>query len=173
MFFIFLSIIIFGIIVFFATVIFYRSSDLSSKRGIDRARDSGEGGDTTGEERQDYYVPVLKPDRPVPGLGKNEAVHYIGSCTFFSLETLVDPGQLTFDKAELNMELKGEIVLTSKNILVFDGERLKRIYISSIENYRFFDPYLVIKRKKVKKKKDVIKLEGERARFKYILHALM
>ena len=172
MFFIFLSIIIFGIIVFFATIIFYRSSDLSKKKKIEELKDRQEGGDEE-EEREDYYVPVLKPEREVTGLGKNEAVHYIGLCTFFSLETPLAIEQITLDSEELNPEMEGEIALTSKNILIYDGERLKRIYISSIEKYRFFEAYLIIKRKNVKKKKDVIKLQGERASFKYILHALM
>jgi hypothetical protein len=166
--FIFLSIIIFGIIIFFAAIIFYRSSDLSKKE-IGERKDTGE----DRVESDDFYVPVLKPDRAVTGLGKNESIHYLGSCAFFSLATLVDPDQLTLDEDELKPEMEGEIALTSKNILIFDEQSIKRIYISSIEQYRFFDPYLVIKRRNVKKKKDVIRLENERSSFKYILHALM
>lgn len=168
MFFIFLSIIIFGIIIFFAAIIFYRSSD-RSKKEIGERKDTEE----DRAESDDFYVPVLKPDRAVPGLGKNESIHYLGSCAFFSLETLVDPDQLALDEDELKPAMEGEIALTSKNILIFNEQIKKRIYISSIEQYRFFDPYLVIKRRNVKRKKDVIRLESERSSFKYILHALM
>jgi hypothetical protein len=173
MIFIFLSIVIFGIIIFFATIIFYRTSNLSNKGTIVEKRDADEGGDTAEGETEDYYVPVIKPDRSIPGLGKNEVVHYFGSCELFSLETLLNPDQLTLDKDELSPEIEGEIALTSKNILIFDAQHVKRIYISSIENYHFFDPYLIIKRRNVKRKKDVVKLEEERSSFKYILHALM
>jgi len=167
MFFVFLSIIIFGIVVFFTSVIFYR--------GIGRNGDEQGAKDVVHEpdaKTEDFYIPVLRTERRIPGLGSNEAVHYLGSCAFFSLKSGTDLEQLAFKTEELDPEIEGEVVLTSKNILVFDEEKHKRIYISSIEDYRFVDPYLVIKRKNVKTKKDVLKLEEERVKFKYILHAL-
>jgi hypothetical protein len=167
MFFVFLSLIIFGIIVFFTSIIFYR--------GIDRKGDEQRPKDADHEpedQKENFYIPVLRTEHRIPGLGSNEAVHYLGPCVFFSLKSRTDLEQLAFETQELDPEMKGEVALTSKNILVFKEEDYKRIYISSIEDYRFIDPYLVIKRKNVKTKKDVLKLEEERVKFKYILHAL-
>lgn len=167
MFFVFLSLIIFGIIVFFTSIIFYRGI---GRNGVEHepigpAREED-------KKTEDFFIPVLRTERRIPGLGSNEAVHYLGRCAFFSLKSGTDLEQLAFETEELDTEIEGEVALTSKNILVFDEENHKRIYISSIEDYRFIDPYLVIKRKNVKTKKDVLKIEGERVKFKYILHAL-
>ncbi|MBN2323203.1 MAG: hypothetical protein JXQ30_05675 [Spirochaetes bacterium] len=167
MFFVFLSLIIFGIIVFFTSIIFYRG--VGRKRDDQRPKDSVREPET---EREDFYIPVLRSEHRIPGVGSNEAVHYLGPCVFFSLKSGTDLEQLSFEAQELESEMEGKVALTSKNILVFNEENQKRIYISSIEDYRFMDPYLVIKRKNVKTKKDVLKLEEERVKFKYILHAL-
>ena len=171
MFFLFLSIAIFGIIIFFTVIIFYKSSDLARKRDADR-EESG-GGEDKELEEEDYYIPVLHIDRLIPGMGKGEVIHYLGSCSLFYVETTESPEQIELDDNQLTTVLEGEVALTSKTILIFNDENKKRFYFTSIEDYHFENSYLIIKRRNVKRKKDIIKIVTEPVRFKYILHALI
>ena len=171
MFFFFLAIAIFGIIIFFTVIIFYKSSDLAKKKSTD----SDESGSEEDKELEDenYYIPVLHIDRVIPGMGKAEVIHYLGSCSLFSLETTDSLEQIEVDERQLTTVIDGEVVLTSKTILVFNDENKKKFYFTSIEDYHFENSYLIIKRRNVKRKKDIIKIGTEPVSFKYILHALI
>jgi hypothetical protein len=116
---------------------------------------------------------VLHLDRLIPGMGKGEVIHYLGPCSLFSLETTESPGQVELDENQLTDVLEGEVALTSKTILIFNNENKKKFYFTSIEEYDFSNSYLIIKRRNVKKKKDVVKIAAEPVQFKYILQALI
>ena len=171
MFFFFLSIAIFGIIIFITVIIFYRSSDLAKKSSSDSDKSDRE--ENKELEDEDYYIPVLHIDRLIPGMGKGEVIHYLGSCSLFSLETTDSPEQIEVDENQLTAVIDGEVALTSKTILVFNDENKKKFYFTSIEDYYFENSYLIIKRRNVKRKKDILKIVTEPVSFKYILHALI
>ncbi|MFW6139436.1 MAG: hypothetical protein ACOC7U_09720 [Spirochaetota bacterium] len=118
------------------------------------------------------YIPVVRPDRIIPGLNKGELVHYKGSGVLYSIELLVDPQEINPEEHELSVEVEGEVVITSRGILVYDSKNIKKISTSAIEKFDFRGPYVIIKRKNVKKKKDIVKVPENTAEFKYILHTL-
>ncbi len=170
MFLLFLAIVILSVLIFFTLVIFYRkSSTVNDKIPVM----IGEENQKIDEGKEEDYIPILHVEKIVPGAGRHEPIHYIGSCAFFYIESLSDPKELILGENELIPLFEGDVALTSRNILIYNEQNKKKIYISSIENYHFTNSYLVIKRRNVKKKKDVIKIDTEATRFKYILHALI
>jgi hypothetical protein len=171
MFFFFLSIAIFGIIIFFTVIIFYKSSDRAKKKRSDN--DEGDSEENKESEDEDYYIPVLHIERIIPGMGRGEVIHYLGSCSLFSLETADNPEQIKVDENQLTTVIDGEVALTSKTITIFNDENKKKFYFTSIEHYHFENSYLILKRKNVKRKKDILKIVTEPVSFKYILHALI
>ena len=170
MFLLFLSIVILSVLIFFTLVIFYRRS---SSGNDEIPVLIGDDNKKIVEGKEEDYIPILHVEKIIPGSGRHEPIHYIGSCAFFSVETLSHPKELILDENELIPLFEGDVALTSKNILIYNEQNKKKIYISSIEHYHFTNSYLVIKRKNVKKKKDVIKIITEATKFKYILHALI
>ncbi len=119
------------------------------------------------------FVPVIFKHGKIPGLREHELVHFVGSGALFFIETELNPGEINIDPDELTPVLAGDLVLTSKQIIVFHEETAKKISISSVARHRFIDSFLIIKRKRVKKKTDIIKITRRPVEFSYILHTLL
>ncbi|HEB30945.1 MAG TPA: hypothetical protein ENI15_08745 [Spirochaetes bacterium] len=121
---------------------------------------------------RDAYIPVVHVEREIPGLNKQELVHFIGSGALFNIETLAEPDEIELDKYTLIPEIEGDIVLTTRTLMIFNEKNMKKIVIDSIGKYHFQDDCVIIRRKDVKKKKDVLKLFNKRSEFKYILSVI-
>jgi hypothetical protein len=118
-------------------------------------------------------IPILRPEAAIPGLGKFELVHFLGKA---GLGTLEDQRELQDVQIEGNgpqLELQGEIAITSKHIIVFDAKTSKKIPFGVVEAYRFHGSFLLIKKKNVKTKKTLLKIFGNVGDFQYILGALI
>jgi hypothetical protein len=174
-----------GILLLFSVMIFYR-----------RRRDVPEYGplyfhedDETGESYEDIpltsevehssppedanaYIPVVRPKSSVPGLGKLELVHYIGKGALFSIDSLKDPSQIHIERNKMVPEIEGEVVLSSKSLIIFNSKNSRKIMLASIAKYYFRNSYLIIKRKNAKKKKDVLHIFENPADFRYILRII-
>jgi hypothetical protein len=125
------------------------------------------------EEGQRNYIPILHFDEPIPGLKGRVFVHFDGSGSLFTLETPVKPSDISLKQDELESVLKGRLLLTSRYIVIFNEEIKKKFSIATIEQHHFQRSFMIIKRKNVKVKKDIIKIDGNLMEFQYILHALM
>ena len=123
-------------------------------------------------EDADAYIPVVRPKNSVPGLGKLELVHYIGTGALFSIDSLKDPSQMHIEPNKMVPEIEGEVVLSSKSLIIFNSKTSRKIVLASIGTYYFRDSYLIIKRKTAKKKKDVLRVFGNPADFRYIFRTI-
>lgn len=171
MLFLFILIIIVGSILFFAAVAFYNTQDIRRCKIDNRERYYKQGTDSR-DKGEEGYIPVVNVERPVPGRAPHELIHYMGSGMLFAVETLSDPKEVVVDEKTLTSELEGDIALTSRNILIYNEKNTKKIPISNIEKIHFDDPYVIIKRKRVKKKKDILKILTDPSEFRYILNTL-
>lgn len=143
-----------------------------SMRSVSSSEVSGNDAKERGEDKKGF-VPVILKHGEIPGVRERELVHFIDSGTLFFIESEQGPEEMDIDTDELTMVLEGNLVLTSKQIIVFNKEASKRILISSIAKHRFTGSFLIIKRKRVKKKTDVIKISRRPVEFSYILHTLL
>jgi hypothetical protein len=123
-------------------------------------------------ENRGVFIPVLQVEGEIPGLKGRELIHFDGKGSLYSLESTADLNNLEFTKDDLELVVEGRLLLTSRYIIVYSGAVVKKFTIAAIEDFRFKDTFLVMKRKRVKTKKDVLKVSGNLGDFKYILHAL-
>jgi len=119
------------------------------------------------------YVPVIFKHGKIPGVREHELVHFVGSGTLFFIETELSPDEIETIPDEMTEVVTGNLALTSKQIVVYSKEATKRIQISTIAKHQFKNSFLIIKRKRVKKKTDIIKISRRPVEFSYILHALL
>ncbi len=124
------------------------------------------------------YLPVLDIDVPVKDF-KNEIVHYRGRGKFFQIESEsqvsdIKPEEHLIDESGKISSpiIEGDIYLTGRWIVVV-GKEIKKIPLKSIEDFVFKNGYLILKRKRVKKKKDIFEILNDRANFYYILKVLV
>ena len=118
------------------------------------------------------YIPILQIDEEIPGLKGRELIHFDGAGSLYSLESTADLENLEFSKDDLELVVEGRLLLTSRYIIIYKAAVVKKFTIAAIEDFRFKNSLLVMKRKRVKTKKDVLKVSGKLEDFKYILHAL-
>jgi hypothetical protein len=124
------------------------------------------------------YLPVIKTDEMIPGLSPRDLIHYLGSGSLYTIETSQGPEELVIEELVINEEELtplggGKLLLSSRFLLVYDNSFKKKILLSSIDKYHFKDCYLIFKRKRVKKKLDVLKIDDRSVEFKYILNTLI
>ncbi|MFW6180545.1 MAG: hypothetical protein ACOC8N_02265 [Spirochaetota bacterium] len=108
----------------------------------------------------------------MPELKGNERVHFIAPAALYSVESTAPLEEVDLD-GQLNEELRGEVVLTSGRILLFREGEVKRFNYSLIEHFLFREGYFIMKRKNVKKKKDIMKVFKNPVEFEYILRTLL
>ncbi len=174
-----------GILLLFTVMIFYRRRrdvpeyELSYLHEEDETDASHDDNPQTSEIEHasppgdaDAYIPVVRPKSSVPGLGKLELVHYIGKGALFSIDSLKDPSQIHIEPNKMKPEIEGEVVLSSKSLIIFNSKNSRKIMLVSIGKYYFRNSYLIIKRKNAKKKKDVLHVFGNPADFRYILRTI-
>jgi hypothetical protein len=179
----FLTFIILGVILLFTIVLFSRHK--GSKKSIYNLRQAdwaygsdnsipqqGYKGGSTGGER-DSYLPVIHTKKKIPGLNRHDLVHYLGHGALFNVDTLSDPREIFPERLELKSGLEGALAVTTKYILIFNEKERKKILIDSIGKFAFSNSYLIIQRKKVKKKKDILRVFEKEEEFKYILDTLI
>jgi hypothetical protein len=124
------------------------------------------------KEKTGIFIPILQVEGEIPGLKGRELVHFDGKGSLYSLESTADLKNLDFTQDDLELVVEGRLLLTSRYIIVYSGAVVKKFTIAAIEDFRFKNAFLVLKRKRVKTKKDVLKVSGNLGDFKYILHAL-
>jgi len=124
-------------------------------------------------KNRNKYIPVIRMDETIPGLSSRDLVHYLGSGALYTIETAQDPEELVINEKELSPVGVGKLLLSSKFILVYDNSFKKRILLSSIDKHHFQNYFLIFKRKKVKKKVDVLKIDDRPVEFQYIFHTLI
>jgi len=165
---IFLSIILFSVLMLVILVLIHQGKVVPgfSSKPVDT-------NEKVHTEEDGEYVPVIRPDRKIPGLSKHELIHFFDSGSLYYTESTQELEEIDLEKQELVPELEGEIAITSKNILAVGGNKTKKFPLGAIEKYCFRNAYLVVKRKNVKKKKDIFRVADKKAEFKYILRALM
>jgi|GEM_PF-1456474 len=118
------------------------------------------------------YIPILRISEEIPGIKGRELVHYAGQGALYSLESTDDLDTIEIKSDELELVVEGKLFLTSRYIIIYSGETVKKFTIATIESFRFSRAHLIMKRKRVKTKKDVLKIGVDLKDFKYILHAL-
>lgn len=129
-------------------------------------------GTVSGNGNGNAYIPVIDAGKAIPGVNKQEIIHFLSSGTLFNLETLTDPQKIVLNEHDLIPEIEGNIVLTTRTIVIFNEKNVRKILIDSIGMFHFQSSYLIIKRKNVKKKKDVLKISGNLPEFRYIFNVL-
>ena len=194
MFLAFLSLAVIGIALFVAVVTFFSRKDTPERTGQeyfepaveDRIYDqpptiqeSGITDSATGpntehkhEGKEGTFIPILRIDEEIPGLKGRELIHFAGKGALYSLDSAAELENLKFTQDDLELAVDGRLLLTSRYIIVYSGAVVKKFTIAAIENVLFRNSFLVMKRKRVKTKKDVLKVSGDLGEFKYILHAL-
>jgi hypothetical protein len=123
-------------------------------------------------------IPIIRPEKPIPGLGSFEIVHFFSKASMYTFEDPREPREVRLDSPETQLQsyqivLEGDLALTSKNLLLFDEKTSKKIPFGSIETYHLLGGSMIIKKKNVKKKKTVVKVFGNFDDFQYILSALL
>jgi hypothetical protein len=118
------------------------------------------------------YIPILRIKEEIPGVKGRELVHYAGTGTLYSLESTDDLKNIEIKTEDLEQVVEGKLYLTSRYIIIYSGDIVKKFTIASIENFRFSKTHLIVKRKRVKTKKDVFRINQDLKDFKYVLHAL-
>lgn len=196
----FLSLTIVGGILFFTVLTFYSRKHLYRKNETHARKPRIETGNRTSPslsmskikdrespEKQNFtdnpdkafvksrnkYIPVIRMDEPIPGLNSRDLVHYLGSGALYTIETAQDPEELIVNEKELSPVGAGKLLLSSKFILVYDNSFKKRILLSSIDKHHFQHYFLIFKRKRVKKRVDVLKIDDRQVEFQYIFHTLI
>jgi hypothetical protein len=124
------------------------------------------------EAGEEGYIPVLHPKHSIPGLKSSEQVHFLSSGTLYSLDTTSGLEEVEVCEG-MNEELKGELVVTSGRVMLYNEQNSKQFTFSSIEQHRAHGSHLFIKRKNVKKKKDIIEVGGNPVEFQYIVRLLL
>jgi hypothetical protein len=124
--------------------------------------------DRDGEER---YIPVLERKEPIPGVRDSERLHFMATGVLYSMEAEKLPEKIK--EKELTTEIEGTLALTSGHVVVYNDGDSKRFTLGSIEKHHFDDSFLIMKRKNVKYKKDVIKITKNPVEFTYILQTLL
>jgi hypothetical protein len=176
-----LTLIILGVVLFFTVVIFYKNRGrVQEPVQEERVRKDMYTPKPEPEIKMSIptpkngksFIPVLNTNKEIPGVGKVELIHYIGTGTLFTIESPKIPSQIHLGDHQLVPEIKGDIVLSSKSLIIFNDQDMKKIVIEVIGKYHFRDSYLIIQRKNVKKKRDVLQIDFNLLEFKYILSAL-
>ena len=126
-----------------------------------------------GKSEQKEFLPVLNKNIPIEGLEK-ELIHFEGKGLFYQIENEKDISELnTGDLEKIHSDkIEGNVYLTPKWIILV-SDNVKKIAIKSIEDYRFVDDLFLIKRKRVKKRKDIFKIMKDPAEFYYIIRVLL
>lgn len=125
------------------------------------------------KKREDAaYIPILRITEEIPGIKGRELVHYAGEGALYSLESTDDLKNIEIKSEDLELVVEGKLFLTSRYIIIYSGETVKKFTIAAIESFRFSKSHLIMKRKRVKTKKDILKIGHDLRDFKYILHAL-
>jgi hypothetical protein len=122
--------------------------------------------------REGEYIPILRIKGEIPGLKGRELVHFDGKGSLYSLESTAEPEKVAFKQEDLALVVEGRLLLTSRYIIVYSESVVKKFTIAAIESFHWQNAYLVMKRKRVKTKKDILNIKGNLKDFKYILHAL-
>lgn len=120
------------------------------------------------------YLPVLNKTVPLSEL-ERELVHFEGKGIFYQIEAdkeLLKIEDIDLKDAQKLNKIEGRIFLTSKWIILIN-EHTKKIALRSIEDYRFVNGVFIIKRKRVKKKKDIFQIIENPAEFYYITKVLL
>ena len=141
-------------------------------------RGAGEGRSGPSPASPAGSIPIIRPEKPIPGLGSFEIVHFFSKASMYTFEDPREPREVRLDSPETQLQsyqivLEGNLALTSKNLLLFDEKTSKKIPFGSIETYHLFGDSMIIKKKNVKKKKTVVKVFGNFGDFQYILSALL
>jgi hypothetical protein len=121
----------------------------------------------------DNYIPVLNRKKGIPEVKEFELIHFIGRGVLFSLESLQNPAKIIVSERDLVPEIQGNVVLTSHKLLIYNGKSTRKIVYGAIVSYQFRDPFLVIMRKDVKKKKEVVRVLEKWPQFSYIFSVLV
>jgi len=173
---IFVFILILGCVLFLIAIFFYRQKRTGSAEHIYEesapVHFSREEQMEPVRSRADAYIPVLQGHKSVPGVKEFELIHFIGRGALFTLESLKDPEQVMIKEGDMVPEIEGSIVLTSHKLLIYNAKSARKIVYGAIGRYHFRDPFLVIMRKDVKKKKDVVRIFERIPEFKYIFSVL-
>jgi hypothetical protein len=199
MFLAFLSLTVVGVALLVAVVVFYSKKDLqvdtvqnshelivrdqAPKRPIPVQEPDTAEKDAVGREpksdvlekwnREDgEYIPILRIKEEIPGLKGRELIHYAGTGTLYSVESAAELEKIEIKSVELELVVEGKLFLTSRYIIIYSGDIVKKFTIATIENFRFSGAHLIMKRKRVKTKKDILKVAADLNGFKHILHAL-
>lgn len=118
------------------------------------------------------FIPVLQTAKRVPELKGNERVHFMAPAALYSVDSTAPLQEIELGE-QLEEELRGELVLTSGRIMLFRDGEVKRFNYSLIEQYLFRGGHFIMKRKNVKKKKDIIKIFENPVEFEYVLRTLL
>jgi len=199
MFLAFLSLTVVGVALLIAVIIFYSKKDIlvdsdfvvpdqavQNKAPIrpvsvqepetssnDRTDSKPASDETEVKKREDAeYIPILRINEEIPGIKGRELVHYAGVGALYSLESTEDLKNIEIKSEDLELVVEGKLFLTSRYIIIYSGETVKKFTIAAIESFRFSKSHLIVKRKRVKTKKDILKIGHDLKDFKYILHAL-
>lgn len=135
-------------------------------------REAGSGAPAAGGTGTEGFVPVLHPPERVPDLKGNERVHFIAPAVLYSVDSTAPLEEIELG-GQLKEELRGELVLTSGRFLVFRDGEVKRFNYALIEHFLFREGYFIMKRKNVKKKKDIMEIRENPVEFEYILRTLL
>ena len=181
----FVTLIILGVVLFFTVALFYRHRGrVQEPANEERVRMDMYTPEPEPEPKPEIeksiptpkngksYIPVLNIKNKIPGVGKVELVHFIGTGTLYTIESPKIPSQIRLEDHKLVPVIKGDVVLSSKSLIIFNDKDMKKIVIEVIGKYQFRDSYLIIQRKNVKKKRDVLQIDYNLVEFKYILSAL-
>jgi len=172
MFLISISIFILGVIILASALAFCNRKNLSNNSNQNAKEDKSKSLDNKKKIRKNVnYIPVIH-DKAIPGLGKSEIVHFVGKGELYKVDNVFGDKTKEIDFSSLNPEISGNLVLTTKNILVFSDSDVKKIPIYFIDSFYFNDINLILKRKSSKKKRDILKVLTGVEEFKYIFNAL-
>lgn len=174
--FVFLLVAITGVILLISVIVFYNGTvqkQVESAKSVSATEVRKEENQKQKKGENALYLPVQKIDRQLPGIKKGELIHFFGEAVLYSVESAADISELDINKSELQEELDGNLAITSQWLLVFHESSVKKMPLRMIEGYRFYESYVIIKRKNVKKKKDVLQIKEKQGELKYIFQVLM
>jgi hypothetical protein len=117
------------------------------------------------------FIPVLERTGALPGVRDSEHLHFTAPAVLYSVESESIPEDI--DEKGLSEEIEGRLALTSGHVVVYNDEDSKRFSLASIEQHRIHGSFLIMKRKNVKYKKDIIRIMKDPVEFIYILQALL
>ncbi len=171
-----LLVIVIGLLVLAAVIGFSNSEYKKNGETTDYREEKNTSNDSGLNKKlsSENYLPVLDVEVPIKEL-KKEIVHYKGKGKFFQIEDQERIDNIEIDilnKTEKSSVIDGVIYLTSRWIAIVNNSK-KKIALKTIDNYRFEDGFLIIKRKGVKKRKDIFEILEDKAKFYYILKVLV